>query len=89
VFKLLSIACCCCCRLLLLLSPAAAVPSLQEGNEFPDAKKVTVRGSPDNVASAKAQIKQVRHVQCMLAGQLSGMCLCCFSDVSASGLLDC
>jgi hypothetical protein len=34
---------------------------LQEGNEFPDAKKVTVRGSPDNVASAKAQIKQVRH----------------------------
>ncbi|KAF6259844.1 hypothetical protein COO60DRAFT_964922 [Scenedesmus sp. NREL 46B-D3] len=31
----------------------------QEGNEFADAKKVTVRGSAENVASAKAQIKQV------------------------------
>jgi sugar (pentulose or hexulose) kinase len=40
---------------------AAAAVALQEGNEFPDAKKVTVRGSAENVASAKAQIKQVRH----------------------------
>jgi hypothetical protein len=54
------------CKLLNIA--AAALVLLQEGNEFPDAKKVTVRGSPDNVASAKAQIKQVRHLYCGLAG---------------------
>eukprot|EP00882_Tetradesmus_deserticola_P021395 GHRQ01023166.1.p3 GENE.GHRQ01023166.1~~GHRQ01023166.1.p3 ORF type:complete len:111 (-),score=46.90 GHRQ01023166.1:186-518(-) len=36
----------------------------QEGSEFTDAKKVTVRGSAENVAIAKAQIKQVRRA-CM------------------------
>lgn len=57
---------------------------VQEGTEIPDCKKVTVRGSADNVEKAKAAIKQVSSHRVLLPAQCD--CVCALQVALMHGL---